>query len=95
MIIDNAESKSHLSDQPTQSTVEQPAAPEVSLSDAEVNGQSSSVSSGVGTSSKLGSYFKMAASAADGEFDIHSILANLPEAELRLLCSLLAREGYD
>ncbi|XP_023522353.1 E3 ubiquitin-protein ligase UPL2-like, partial [Cucurbita pepo subsp. pepo] len=93
VIIDNAESKSHLSDQPTQSTVEQPAAPEVSLSDAEVNGQSSSVSSGVGTSSKLGSYFKMAASAADGEFDIHSILANLPEAELRLLCSLLAREG--
>lgn len=93
MIIDNAESKSHLSEQSVPSAAEQPAAPEVSSSDAEVNAEPGGVSSGVGTSSKIGAYSKITASAADSEFDSHSILVNLPEAELRLLCSLLAREG--
>lgn len=95
MIIDNAESKSHISDQSAPSTAEQPAAPEVSSSDAEVNAESGGVSSGVGSSSKIGACSKTTASAADSEFDSQSILAKLPEPELRLLCSLLAREGYD
>ena len=94
MIIDNAVSKSHLSEQSAPSTAEQPAAPEVSSSDAEVNADSGGVSSGVGTSAKIGGS-KTTASAANSECDSQSILANLPEAELRLLCSLLAREGYE
>ncbi|XP_022131797.1 E3 ubiquitin-protein ligase UPL2-like isoform X2 [Momordica charantia] len=93
VIVDNAESKSHLSEQSVPSAAEQPAAPEVSSSDAEVNAEPGGVSSGVGTSSKIGAYSKITASAADSEFGSHSILVNLPEAELRLLCSLLAREG--
>lgn len=95
MIIDNAESKSHSPEQSAPSTAEQPAVPEVSSSDAELNADSGGVSSGVGTSSKIGAYSKTTASTSDGEFDSHSILAKLPEAELRLLCSLLAREGYE
>ncbi|XP_023545877.1 E3 ubiquitin-protein ligase UPL2-like isoform X2 [Cucurbita pepo subsp. pepo] len=93
VIIDNAESKSHSPEQSAPSTAEQPAVPEVSSSDAELNADSGGVSSGVGTSSKIGAYSKTTASTSDGEFDSHSILAKLPEAELRLLCSLLAREG--
>lgn len=95
VIIDNAESKSNVSEQSAPSTAEQPAALEVSSSDAEVNAESGGVSSGVGTSSNIGAYSKTTASATDSEFDSHIILANLPEAELRLLCSLLAREGYE
>jgi E3 ubiquitin-protein ligase HUWE1 len=34
-------------------------------------------------------------SGANSESDAQIILLNLPQAELRLLCSLLAREGYD
>lgn len=93
VIIDNAESKADSSDKSGDSTSERPSGPEMAVSDVEMNRESGQVSSGVATSSKDVDSSEPTSSAMHKEFDTRSVLLNLPQAELRLLCSLLAREG--
>lgn len=93
VIIDDVESKSSVSDKSGPSSTGQPSGPQVSISDAEINADSGGVS-GVGvTSSKVDESSKPSAFGSHRECDAHSVLLNLPQSELRLLCSLLAREG--
>ncbi|GAA0152832.1 ubiquitin-protein ligase [Lithospermum erythrorhizon] len=84
VIIDNAESKSISSDKP--STEQQVAVAQVS-SDARMSTGAGSNSSEADEAPKTLS----SASGLDQEAEI--IHRDLPKAELRLLCSLLAREG--
>lgn len=94
VIIDNAESKS--SDKPGVgvSVSEQPSAPQISASDAEMNTDSGGTSVVDGTPDKVDDSSKPT-SGANNKCNTESALLNLPQAELRLLCSLLAREGYE
>ncbi|XP_059637615.1 E3 ubiquitin-protein ligase UPL2-like [Cornus florida] len=94
VIIDNAESKSSLPTESGAPTTEHSSGPQLSTSDAEINTGSSVISSGSDvTSSKADDSAKPSSSGANVEFDTQAVLLNLPQAELRLLCSLLAREG--
>ncbi|KAK6938058.1 Ubiquitin-associated domain, partial [Dillenia turbinata] len=94
VIIDNAESKSNPSNDSGASSAEQPSVPLVSTSDAETNTESGGITSVVDVASnKAGESSKPSSSSADGECDAQTVLLNLPQPELRLLCSLLAREG--
>ncbi|CAL8997564.1 unnamed protein product [Prunus brigantina] len=92
VIIDNAESKS--SDKPGVgvSVSEQPSAPQISASDAEMNTDSGGTSVVDGMPDKVDDSSKPT-SGANNKCNTESALLNLPQAELRLLCSLLAREG--
>lgn len=94
VIIGAAESKSTLSEKSEVSVSEQQTGPQLLTSDTEMNADSGGVSARVGTSNKVASFSKPTTSAADNECDTQTVLLNLPQAELRLLCSLLAREGY-
>ncbi|KAL3514293.1 hypothetical protein ACH5RR_027010, partial [Cinchona calisaya] len=87
VIIDNAESESNSSDEPGSSGPVQLSDPQISTSDAEMN-----TSSGA-TSNEVDNSLKASSSGAEKEGDSLHVLLNLPQAELRLLCSLLAREG--
>ncbi|KAH7524790.1 hypothetical protein FEM48_Zijuj06G0156500 [Ziziphus jujuba var. spinosa] len=93
VIIGAAESKSTLSEKSEVSVSEQQTGPQLLTSDTEMNADSGGVSARVGTSNKVASFSKPTTSAADNECDTQTVLLNLPQAELRLLCSLLAREG--
>ncbi|XP_028066908.1 E3 ubiquitin-protein ligase UPL2-like isoform X3 [Camellia sinensis] len=94
VIIDNAESKSSLPNESGVSPMEQTSGPQISVSNAEINTGSSVISSGSDiTSSKPDGSSKPSASSANTKCDTQTVLHNLPQAELRLLCSLLAREG--
>lgn len=88
VIIDNAENKTSLTDK-SEAATEKPSAPQNSSSDAEMNTEAGTTTSGVAGSSSA-----KPASGANSESDAQIVLLNLPQAELRLLCSLLAREGY-
>ncbi|KAG7971958.1 hypothetical protein I3843_07G160500 [Carya illinoinensis] len=92
VIINNAESKS-VSEKSGASASEQPSVPESATSDVGVNRESGPISLGVATSSKDVNSSKPTTSGSHKEFDTQTVLLNLPQAELRLLCSLLAREG--
>lgn len=93
VIIDDVESKSSESDKSGPSSIGQPSGPQVSISDTEINVDSGGVS-GVGvTSSKTDDSSKFSGFGSHKECDTHSVLLSLPQSELRLLCSLLAREG--
>lgn len=94
VIIDNAESKS-VSDKSRASASEQPSGPESVMSDVGISGEFGQISSDVAASSKDVDISKLSTSGARKEFDTQAVLFNLPQAELQLLCSLLAREGYD
>lgn len=59
-----------------------------------MNTESGSTSVDLGTQSKVVDSSQPSTSGADDECHTESVLLNLPQAELRLLCSLLAREGY-
>ena len=87
MVIDNAETKSNSSDEPGSSVPGQQSDPHTSTSDAEMNTSS-------GATSAVNDSLKASSSGAKREGDSVHVLLNLPQAELRLLCSLLAREGY-
>ncbi|KAF9687431.1 hypothetical protein SADUNF_Sadunf02G0092800 [Salix dunnii] len=87
VIIDNAENKTSLSDK-SEAATEKPSAPQNSSSDAEMNTEAGATTSGVAGSSSA-----KPASGANSESDAQIVLLNLPQTELRLLCSLLAREG--
>lgn len=90
VIIDNAESKPNSSEEPGPSATEQVPGQTTTL-DAEINTGLGGTSSGDDAkSSKADETPKL---SPGGSVTEH-ILRNLPQAELRLLCSLLAREGY-
>jgi E3 ubiquitin-protein ligase HUWE1 len=95
VIIDNAESKSDLSDKSGESASEHTSGPEILALDVGMNRESGQISSGVAATAKDVDSSKPTSSGAHKEFDTRIVLLNLPQAELRLLCSLLAREGYD
>lgn len=95
VIIDSAESKSSSSEKSEVSVSEQESGPQLLTSDTEMNTDSTSVSARVVTSTKVVNSSKPSTSGADNECDTQTVLLNLPQAELRLLCSLLAREGYE
>ncbi|CDP00938.1 unnamed protein product [Coffea canephora] len=86
VVIDNAETKSNSSDEPGSSVPGQQSDPHTSTSDAEMNASS-------GATSAVNDSLKASSSGAKREGDSVHVLLNLPQAELRLLCSLLAREG--
>ncbi|XP_057973292.1 E3 ubiquitin-protein ligase UPL2-like [Malania oleifera] len=94
VIIDDAESKSISSSNSGASAPEQRSGPQVSASDAVVSADSGATSSAIEvTSSKADDSTKPSTSSANGECDSLTVLLNLPQAELQLLCSFLAREG--
>ncbi|XP_050235135.1 E3 ubiquitin-protein ligase UPL2-like isoform X2 [Mercurialis annua] len=93
VIIDSAECKQNLSDK-RGAVAEQPSTLQMSTSDARVNMELAGASTVVAVSSSTAiDSSKSTASAANSECDTQTVLLNLPQAELRLLCSFLAREG--
>ncbi|THG14077.1 hypothetical protein TEA_017327 [Camellia sinensis var. sinensis] len=95
VIVDNAESKSSLSNESGIPAAEQTSGPHISTSVADINTVSSAISSDSDiTASKPNDDSKPSASSTNAECDTQNVLDNLPQAELRLLCSLLAREGF-
>lgn len=92
VIVDNAERKQS---SPEKSAVSGtvPSVPEVPTLDT-THTESVAMSPVVGVASVKIDSEKPSTSAEKDENDAHSVLANLPQAELRLLCSLLAKEGY-
>ncbi|KAF7817048.1 E3 ubiquitin-protein ligase UPL1-like [Senna tora] len=93
VIIDSAGSKSSPSDKLLSSTLEPSSGPQISAMEAEVNTDPDVISSGVDTSAKVVDSSKPKTSGNPKECEIQRVLCNLPQAELRLLCSLLAQEG--
>ena len=93
VIVDNAESKPNSSDEPGPSATE-PVSEQNTTLDAEINTGSGGTSSGADKLAKADETLKLSVRSSDTEFDSENILRNLPQAELRLLCSLLGREGY-
>ncbi|GFS44094.1 similar to LOW protein: E3 ubiquitin ligase-like protein [Actinidia rufa] len=95
VIIDNAETKSSLAtNESGVSAVERAPGLQISTSDAEINAGSSAISSSSDVaSSKPDGSSKSSAFSVDGKCDIQTVLDSLPQPELRLLCSLLTREG--
>lgn len=86
-----AESKSNSSDEPESSVPHQrQTGPHISAQDAEMNITTAATMPEVDNSSKISS------SGVENENETGSlnVLNNLPQAELCLLCSLLAKEGY-
>ncbi|KAJ8747983.1 hypothetical protein K2173_013121 [Erythroxylum novogranatense] len=90
VIIDNTESKCTSSEKSRTAT----AAAQISSSSADTSGEAGAASLVIaGSSSTAFDSSKQMVSGTSDECDTQSILLNLPQAELRLLCSLLAREG--
>lgn len=95
VIIDGAGSKSSSSDKLPGSTSEPSSGPQISAMEADANAGPGVLSSGVDTSTKVVDSSKTKTSGNPVECETERVLSNLPQAELRLLCSLLAQEGYD
>ncbi|XVE55632.1 hypothetical protein DITRI_Ditri03aG0174200 [Diplodiscus trichospermus] len=94
VIIDHAERKPLSSEKSRASSTEQIPASHISVSDADINAENHCVPPEIAESPlKTADSSTPSTSAASNEGDSHSVLASLPQAELRLLCSLLAREG--
>lgn len=98
VIIGNAESKSSSSDESGGASVTDS---QVSAAEVEINTAGSGVATTSGSDvivrASMAGDTKPSASGAAKEEEFGTtltILLNLPQAELRLLCSLLAREGY-
>lgn len=89
VIVDNAESKSSSLEGTALATTEQQSNVQVSATDAEMN------TDAVAASPQVDETSKVEEPAPDtGEPDVQNTLCNLPQEKLRLLCSLLAKEGY-
>lgn len=86
VVVQNTESKSNAREEPGTSSTEQPTGPP-SQSAAEMNTESHAASAEIEDKSGASS------SSAGRDQSTESILLSLPQLELRLLCSLLAREG--
>ncbi|CAI9266412.1 unnamed protein product [Lactuca saligna] len=84
VIIDNAESKQA----PAPVSVPEESPAQMSTLNADDAGGSGSNTK----SPKADHVSKPSSSGANTEYDSHTVLLSLPQAELRLLCSLLARE---
>ncbi|KAF8411336.1 hypothetical protein HHK36_003883 [Tetracentron sinense] len=93
VVIDDAESNSSLSSKLGVSATEQSSGPQISVLEAEINTDIGGSSGGDVKSSKTDECSKPSTSGANGEFNTQAVLLSLPQKELRLLCSLLAREG--
>ncbi|KAJ7965883.1 E3 ubiquitin-protein ligase UPL1-like [Quillaja saponaria] len=91
VIIDNAETKPDSSDKAQISASEPPPDAPISTADADMNTDPGG-SSEVDAPAKVDST-EPTISGTDKECETQILLQRLPEAELRLLCSLLAREG--
>uniref|UniRef100_A0A251J556 HECT-type E3 ubiquitin transferase n=1 Tax=Manihot esculenta TaxID=3983 RepID=A0A251J556_MANES len=90
VIIDSAECKGSSSDKSGAGT-EQPSTPQNSTSDVKTNME---VSIAIAGSSSIAiDSSKSATPGPNNECDTEAVLLNLPQTELRLLCSFLAREG--
>ncbi|MBA0692174.1 hypothetical protein Goari_009759, partial [Gossypium aridum] len=92
VIIDHAERKPLSSEKSKASSTEQKPALQISMSDADINAENHDALEV--SESPLKTVDSSTASTSDGsnECDAQSVLTNLPRTELRLLCSLLARE---
>lgn len=93
VIIDSAGSKPSSSDK-SQISTELVLGPQISAMEADVNTDSVIISSSLDASPKVDGSTKPTPSN-NKESETQQMLSNLPQAELRLLCSLLALEGYD
>ncbi|KAL9666925.1 hypothetical protein QQ045_001269 [Rhodiola kirilowii] len=94
VVIENAETKSSSDEKSVASSSQQPSAPQILATGADMNVESSAGSSmDVSSSTMVEDSGKPSTSNVGSECDYAIVLANLPQAELRLLCSLLAREG--
>lgn len=94
VIIDSAGSKSSY-EKPRVPASEPLSGPQTSAIDADVHMDSGIMSSGVNASVKVVESSKATSSGTDKEYESQRVLSNMPQAELKLLCSLLAQEGYD
>ncbi|KAK9112899.1 hypothetical protein Scep_020418 [Stephania cephalantha] len=92
VVIDNAESSSNLPPKSEESPVEQPSSTQGGSSDANANADAGGSSGDVKTH-KIEGLAQSSTSGSDKESDMQAVLLSLPHAELRLLCSLLARDG--
>ena len=95
VIIDSAGSKSSSSDKSPSPTSEQSSGPQTSAMEADLNADSGVLSSGADASAKVLDSSRGTSSDNNKGSDTQGVLSNLPQSELRLLCSLLAQEGYD
>lgn len=94
VIIDSAGSKSSSSDKSLVSTSKPSLGPQISAVEADVNTGSGILSSVANASTTVDDSSKPTPSDNNMEYESQRVLSNLPQAELRLLCSLLAQEGY-
>lgn len=93
VIIDNAERKSESADGSDGSATEQQSTHQAL--EVENNSENHDMVSGTaGTVTKPIVSSGSSSNRAESECDVHTVLLNLPQSELCLLCSLLAREGY-
>ncbi|KAL5714333.1 HECT-type E3 ubiquitin transferase [Ranunculus cassubicifolius] len=94
VIIDSADQSSSLSDKPGETPTEQPSVQQSAISDAEMNSDAgASAAAGDVKLCKTEEVSNPSSSGAVKESEANAVLLNLPQGELRLLCSLLAREG--
>ncbi|MBA0566034.1 hypothetical protein Golob_010884, partial [Gossypium lobatum] len=91
VIVDHVERKSLSSEKSKASSTEQVPASRISLADADTSAEKAP--SDVESQLKAVDCSIPSTSDSSNECDPLSILTNLPQVELRLLCSLLAREG--
>ncbi|KAK9109074.1 hypothetical protein Sjap_017134 [Stephania japonica] len=92
VVIDNAESSSSLPPKSEESPVEQPSSTQGGSLDVNANADVGG-SSGDVKMHKIDGLAQSSTSGSDKESDMQTVLLSLPHAELRLLCSLLARDG--
>ncbi|GLU16061.1 hypothetical protein SLE2022_325110 [Rubroshorea leprosula] len=90
VIIDNVESKPIASETSGASPTKQTSNPQISTLE---NVENHHAHSEIAASSKIVDLSKPSSSSAEDEGDAQNVLINLPQTELRLLCSLLGREG--
>ncbi|KAL1349596.1 hypothetical protein HN51_026113 [Arachis hypogaea] len=94
VIVDSAGGKPSSTDKSLIPTSKLPAAPQISAVETDVNTESGVMSSGVDASNKVEDSAKPTTSSNSAESESQRVLSNLPQEELRLLCSLLAQEGF-
>ncbi|CAL0307794.1 unnamed protein product [Lupinus luteus] len=93
VIIDSAGSKSSSPDKFQISASNPSSGPQISSPDANVNTDLVLMPSGVDTSNEIDGSSNLTSSDHNMETESPRVLSNLPQAELRLLSSLLAHEG--
>ncbi|CAI8585799.1 unnamed protein product [Vicia faba] len=93
VIINSAGSKSTPSDKPSISTSQSPPGPQISAVEAETNTGSDTLTSMADAPTTVNDSSKPTPVDNNMESESQRVLSNLPQSELRLLCSLLAHEG--